>query len=320
MQRMRCIFKIIKILPVIMGVGVVNVVRADIVNDAEWAVKMATNVCGGIADEIADVAGFARANTAVTAVGTVAGGAGVAVGLGKAQIDAEIAELEKQICKAGGCSADSVEKMSANVFWESVMVPMGEIVRLREMQEKSRKMGNWRTGLMAGASATHAASAIISGINLNQSDLVQHVVACNNAIENMRNLYQQMKNQGISPIEFPIRKRMDAIISACDAINVADVEKVEKREKWVLGASVVGGASAIAGTATSASANAEIIRNATDDLIQQKEKKLNTASNVLAGVSTVGSGVATGVNIALVSLTNKMIRRAQQCEDALQQK
>ncbi|MBO5696395.1 MAG: hypothetical protein J6S06_02695, partial [Alphaproteobacteria bacterium] len=95
---------------------------------------------------------------------------------------------------------------------------------------------------------------------------------------------------------------------------VADVDKIENREKWVLGSSVVGGTAAVVGVATSATAIADAVR---DD--KQKAKNLNTTANVMAGVSTVGSGVAAGFNVSIVTLTKKMIGQAERCEQVFGQ-
>lgn len=291
--------------------------HADVIQDAQEALQVAGEICSGISEEIEEVSGSAKINTAVTSVGTVAGGAGVAVGLSKSKVDKEIAELEKQICDAGGCDAASVEKMSGADFFHKVMMPMAEVARRKELQEKSKKLGNWRTGLLAGASVTHVASVVMSRINTSQSDLVQHVTACNSAIEYLTDVYQKMSNAGINPYEYPIRNTVRDAIDACQVVNIEDIEKIEKRERWVFGSSAMGGAAAIAGTATSASANSAKVRQATGDKAEKKERNLNVATNVLAGVSTVGSGVATGFNISLLTLTNKLIKSAQLCEETL---
>lgn len=151
----------------------------------------------------------------------------------------------------------------------------------------------------------------MSGVNVNQSELVQHITACNNALKQLSDKKQELEMAGVNPFEFPIRNQIARVIDVCNQINVNDVQKIEKRESWVLGASVVGGVAAGAGVVTSASANSDKLND------KQKEKKLNKASNVLGGVSTAGSLVATGFNISLLTLTNNMIDAASQCEQEL---
>lgn len=292
--------------------------RADSWTDGESVLSMARSLCGGISNEISDVSGVAKINTAVTGVGTVAGGGALYAGLEKSSIDAEIEELEKILCENGGCDAASVEKMSPGEFMEKVGEPLAEIARLTAMKEQSRNLGNWRTGLLVGASATHIASAIMSGINKDQSELAQHISACNAAIEQLKNTKRQMVSEDVAAMNSSVYAKINSVINSCEAIDLADVEKIEKREKVVMGASIAGGAAAVTGAITSASANSPKTRADDSDAGKRKEKNLNTASNVLAGVSTVGSGVATGFNVSLITLTKKMIERAEKCERAFE--
>ena len=289
---------------------------ADVIDTAGATFDIARGVCGGIADQISSVSGISRVNTVVSAAGAALGGGALDAGIKKNSVDSEINRIEQQICNAGGCDADRVAAMTDSEFFDAVMMPMGEIARLQQLRDQSRNLGNWRTGLLAGAGATHIASAIISGINVNQSDLAQHITACNRAIMELKSVRDEMSAAGVNPYEHPIRMSIDNAINNCVAIDVTDVEKIEKREKWVLGASVVGGTAAIVGTVTSAASNSDAVRNDDTNAGKRKEQNLNTTSNVLAGVSTVGSGVSVGFNISLVTLTNRMMRMAQNCEDA----
>lgn len=53
--------------------------------------------CAGISDELSDLKKMAGINTAVTAVGTVAGGVALGVGIAKAGVDAEAEEVEAEL-------------------------------------------------------------------------------------------------------------------------------------------------------------------------------------------------------------------------------
>ena len=117
-----------------------------------------------------------------------------------------------------------------------------------------------------------------------------------------------MKESGANPMEFSIIKKIDLTADMCARINIEDVKKIEVRENWVLGTSVVGGVAALSGVATSAAANSDNISD------KKKQNKLNTASNILGGVSTVGSATATAFNISLLTLTANMINKAIICE------
>ena len=70
----------------------------------------------------------------------------------------------------------------------------------------------------------------------------------------------------------------------------------------------------LAGTITSASANSDGVRNGDDT---QREKKLNTAANVLAGGTTAASLSATIFNATQISAIKRAATVADECEGAL---
>jgi hypothetical protein len=199
------------------------------------------------------------------------------------------------------------------------MQPMAEIAELQEKLERSKKLGNWRTGLMAGTIGTNVASAIISGINKNQSELIQHIQACNEAVKSVNNMSNKLKLEGVNPLENPIMKQLSNVNTWCNNINIADIEKIEKRMTGVMGTSIAGAVIGVAGTATSAAANSDKYMDEQKRLNlteQEKNKKnnLNTASNVMAGANVVTGAGETGLNISLITLTKKLICQAEQCE------
>lgn len=291
----------------------------DLIVEAQDTFNAARMVCSGISDEISKVSNISKINTAVTGVGTVAAGGALVAGIKKSQEEEEIDRLVEEICKAGGCTAEGVESMSSEDFFNNVMQPMSEIAELQERLERSKKLGNWRTGLMAGTIGTNVASAIISGINKNQSELIQHIQACNEAVKSVNNMSNKLKLEGVNPLENPIMKQLSNVNTWCNNINIADIEKIEKRMTGVMGTSIAGAVIGVAGTATSASANSDKYMDEQKRLNlteQEKNKKnnLNTASNVMAGANVVTGAVETGLNISLITLTKKLIRQAEQCE------
>lgn len=271
-------------------------------------------VCSGISDKLQHLKNMTTGSAVVSGVGTVVAGGALYAGLSKTQIDKEIERLEKQICDAGGCDADAVAQMSADTFFNNVMLPMSKIAELQKQladaEKRSKRMGNWRTGLMSGATATNITSAILSGVSRNQSDLIQQITACNNAIASVKNA----DVFGLNPIENPIVQKLNKITTWCADIDVVEIEKFEKQQTVVMGTSIAGAATGAAGTITSALANSKNVRN---DKNEKKEKNLNTTANVMAGTTTVLSGVSTGFNIASLTKINKIIKQAHRCEDAL---
>lgn len=284
--------------------------------------------CGGISDRISNVSGVAKVNTAVTAAGTVASGGALVTGIMKSKVDKEIEELQKQICKRGGCDPDKVAAMSDEEFLDIVAKPFvrqleldRELKRLQQEKNaataKSKKLGNWRTGLMAGGTATNIASAIIAGLNRKQSDLIQQVTACNTAVDKLRVARSAAINNGLNPIENPVLNEFNTTIQSCGSLKVADIEKIEKRMTVVMGTSIGGAVIGAVGTGTSAAANTDKIRNDNSDAGKEKEKALNTTANVSAGLATATGAVGTGFNISLITLTKKLMKSAEQCENTL---
>ncbi len=291
----------------------------DLIAEAQNIFNATKMVCSGISDEISKVSNVSKINTAVTGVGTVAAGGALIAGIRKSQEEEEIDRLVEEICKAGGCTAEGVESMPDEDFFNNVIQPMAEIAELQERSERSKKLGNWRTGLMAGTIGTNVASAILSGVNKNQSELIQHIEACNEAVKSVNDMSNKLKLEGVNPMENPIVKQLNTVGIWCNNMNIADIEKIEKRMTGVMGTSVAGAVIGVAGTTTSAAANSDKYMNEQNRLNlteQEKNKKnnLNTASNVMAGANVVTGAVETGLNTSLITLTKKLIRQAEQCE------
>ena len=312
-----------KLLCIVLSLTSISAFADDLstaINSAEQICEATRIVCSGIADEISKVANISKANTAVTAVGTVAAGGALIAGIKKSQEEQEIEKLIDKICASGGCTATGVSAMTSNQFLTNVLQPMAQIAELEKKIEKSKKLGNWRTGLMAGTIGTNLASAIMSGININQSDLIQHISACNDMIKSVSVVEQELKRAGANPAEYPVVKKLDNIKTWCSEINTADVDKIEKRMKGVLGTSVAGTAIGIVGVGTSAAANSNKYMDVQNKMNlsateKDKEHALNTTANIMAGANVATGAVETGLNISLIKLTKKMIESAQRCEE-----
>lgn len=298
----------------------------DLIAVAQSTYDAVRIVCSGISDEISRVSNVSKVNTAVAGAGTVAAGGALIAGAKKSSVEAEIDDLAKQICDNGGCDPNSVEAMTDEQFWESVVTPMVQIAELMELSAKlqeSKQMGNWRTGLMAGTVGANVASAILAGVNKDQSELVQHIQACNETVKSAHDMYEQLKQAGINPMEHSIGRKLANIDDRCANINISDIEKIEKRMAGVMGTSIAGAAVSVAGVATSASANSDKYMDARNrlEMIEEDRKKkdnLNKAANVMAGANVVTGAVETGLNISLINLTKKLIAQAEQCEEAME--
>lgn len=297
----------------------------DIIRNAEQVLEATKVVCSGISDEIGKVANISKANTAVTAVGTVAAGGALAAGIAKSQEEQDIEKLIDELCAMGGCDANTIRTMSTSQKYD-IIQKLAEISDLQEeinkKADKSKKLGNWRTGLMAGTIGTNLASAIMSGLNTNQSDLIQHISACNDMVKTLSNIELDLKAAGIGPMHSPVVKKLSNAKTWCNQINIQDIEKIEKRMKGVMGTSIAGTAIGAIGVGTSAAANTDKYMDAANKVKlseedKKKEHSLNTTANVMAGANTVAGSVETGLNISLITLTKKLMDQANRCEEIL---
>lgn len=289
---------------------------------AEEIMEATKIACSGISDEISKVSKISKANTAVTAVGTVAAGGALVAGIKKSQEEEEIDKIIEEICAKGGCTPEGVSVMSDKEFFENVLQPMAQIEELQQKIDMSKKLGNWRTGLMAGTIGTNLASAIMSGLNINQSDLVQHVSACNEMIKAIPDIESELKKAGVNPNEHRVVKQLSSARTWCNQIDVQNIEKIEKRMKGVMGTSIAGTAIGVVGVGTSAAANSDKYMNIENKMTlsendKNKERALNTTANIMAGANVATGAVETGLNISLITLTKKLMDQAQRCEDVL---
>lgn len=297
-----------------------GVVKADVL-PLDDALRATYTACVGIDDELADLKKMAGINTAVTGVGTGLGVGATVVGIVKASKDDEAEELEKLIKELHELEDGKAEPTDAEVqsflkeFETSYDSAIKDITtaqaKLDELNKQSKKLGNWRTGLMAGNTATNIAGTIIAGNNKVDDDLQTQIDNCKLAVKNLRDSIMQAKFNGEDVSE------ANTIADACKEYDYVDISPINKRAKGAMISSVVGATTGLAGTVTSAVANTDATRNDNTDAGKQKEKNLNTASNVLAGASTVASATATVFNATQINAIKKVATVAEKCTGVL---
>ena len=86
--------------------------NTELIQRAESYYNVIQSVCSNISDSISSVSGVAKANTAVNAIGTATGGAALAVGIVKKDVDEQVDDLWKQLCALGACDANTIPNMS----------------------------------------------------------------------------------------------------------------------------------------------------------------------------------------------------------------
>ena len=259
-----------------------------IASDLDIALQRTYVACVGIDDMLTDMKKLAGINTAVTGVGTVAGGGALIAGIKKKNLLNRLREIEQE----EGHTPPSDNKIV--ITQQPDFKP--------SLKSKSKKLGNWRTGLLAVNTATNIAGAVIASKNTNNQDLESKIQTCLDSMPELERAMMQAKMD-----QEDITEAND-IYHACSEYKNTDVSVITKRAKGATISSAVGGGVGVVGVITSASAN---------KASGEKEQKLDTASNVLAGGATALSGAATVFNVMQISAIKKIVNVAEQCEGLL---
>jgi hypothetical protein len=282
----------------------------------ETAIANTRANCDGIYDELRLLQTWAGVNVGVTGAGTLAGGGAVYAGFKKQRQDKLAEQIAKQL--------ENIETMSDEQFLHllgmmadyNAETDRGKLQdELTKVEKKSKNLGNWRTGLMAGNTATNIAGAVIAQKNKNAGkDVIDIVRACMISVEELKAVRMQARLDGASENDLVSARE---IIDKCGKHDIRLLEKIPRRSDAAKWSAIVGIGTGASGTITSAIANADKTRNNNSDAGKNKEKNLNAASNVLAIASTAVSGTATGFNIATITAINKAMETANDCEYAL---
>jgi hypothetical protein len=305
-----------KILAIFVCAMLVSPSFADEV-ELDSALLRAIQNCSGISTEFDKMKTMAGINTAVTGVGTLAGGGAIYAGFSKQSVDKIAEEIASKLQ-----DEKSIEQMSDAELLR-LLGKMAEYEqarkslenRLDQLTDKSKKLGNWRTGLMAGNTATNIAGAIIAGNNKASSDLRGAIDDCRAAVKDLSSARMQARMDGADADKLAAA---EAIIAECGKWEYTDTSKIDSRAKGAMWSSVAGAGMGAAGTITSAIANTDKTRGDNTDQGKAKEMNLNTASNVLAIGATGASLSATIFNATQIAAIKKASAVADNCERALQ--
>lgn len=292
--------------------------------DLVTALQKTYSACVGIDEALADLKKMAGINTAITGVGTGLGAGATIVGIVKEQKDqlADKLKLEKlrtieerrmqnETPPTSNEELD-VAKREFDNLWGKTTDDKNTDSEIEKLDKQSKSLGHWRTGLLAGNTVTNVAGAIIAGKNTTDGDLQNQIDNCKTAISELRRARGRARIDGVDVGE------ANAIISACEGFETVDTSKINTRAKSAMISSAIGATTGLTGTITSGIANSDSVRNQGEGGTRtDKEKNLNTASNVLAGASTVASGVATVFNATQISAIKKVANVAAKCTEAL---
>jgi len=306
----------------IIGVAVLSIGTAHANMDLVAAIENVRTACGGINQELTDMKTMAGITTAVTGVGTVTGGVATVAGATKSVVDKEIANWESVLQQIG------IEQEKAKIVFAMInedelkdglkqakFIQLNLDDKLDSLNKASKTLGDVRTGTLAASTATSIAGAVMSGTNRVKGDLKQQIDECLASVKTLSNVRQQARIDG-SANDAELA-RAENIIRACDAWSTVDLSPINKRSTGATVSSGIGAVTGLVGTITSASANSKAVRDAIGEDAQNKEKNLNTASNVLAGTTTVAGVSATIFNATQISAIKRAATVADECAGAL---
>ena len=271
-----------------------NVVRAEdsvALQSINSKISAVQNSCSGIKSSLDTIFGLSVATTVSSGFGTVAAGGALAVGIAKAKTDKKLEELEK---------------LSSLELYEQAVSLENKMKEQSALEKKSKTLGNVRTGLMAGATVISAVSTGTSiGATLTATKLAEKMARCNADLQALKLAKAELEaEEGKS-------EKADAILAVCtgyDESNMATANTI---------VSGIGTATAGAGTVTSAMANSKKVRADKSEKGRKKEKGLNLASNILAGVTIGTSGTSTALSAVQISKAKKDSEMAEKCEVVL---
>lgn len=294
--------------------------------ELDTALQNTYRACVGIDDKLSDYKILAGINTGVQAVGTGLGVGATVVGVVKASKDKEIETLEKKFEKLKKIESEgknSNNKVSVSDITNAVDKYYDEHKNDTETQQnqlkteiakktkESKKLGNWRTGLIAGATMTNVAGAVLASQSGKNKDLQTMIKNC---LENVEKLNMAMGQARFNGEDISEAKE---IVSACREYKGVDVSAISKRATGAMAASIVGAATGATGTILSGVANSDQIRNDNTKSGKKKEKDLNTASNVMAGATTVASATSTVFSGTQIAAIKRVANVAAKCEGVL---
>lgn len=287
--------------------------------DLNTAIQNTKTACSGIDDSMLNLKKMAGINTAVTAVGTVAGGVALGTGIAKKKTDAQIEQWQiilERIRENQKNNKIEYARIDENVLqselakYKNVSVSDVES-KISEATKKSKTLGNVRTGTLAASTVTNIAGTAIAATNKVDESLEEKINKCIAATKELANAKLAAKvEKTATESELAIAEK---IINACRDYEYINISAINNRATGAAVASGIGVGTGFVGTITSAVANTDKTR-AGD---AKKEKNLNTTANVMSGASTVASATATIFNATQISAIKKVALVAEVCEGAL---
>ena len=173
--------------------GIISSAHAAV--DIEAALSKVRTSCGGISEELNTMKTLAGIGTAVSAVGTVAGGAAVATGVMKNNTDAEIATKMAELINKQLIGNDGKWKRIEPGYVKKAWNEFKNSDEGSVLNKKSETLGNIRTGTLAATTATNIAGAAVGGVNMKKArgSLSEQVSECLASVKELSAAYGQAR-------------------------------------------------------------------------------------------------------------------------------
>lgn len=268
-------------------------------------VDVRTN-CSNISEQMGDLKKMAGINTAISGVGTAAATGATITGIAKSRVDEDLAEILAPLARMTQTALNPALTEAIDVLKQATTIERRS-AEAEKLEQKSKTLGNVRTGLLGASTATNLAGAVLASTNKIHDDLQQKINNCIKSVETLKSATGQARVDGLDVTQ------AQNIITSCEKWNTVDLSKINNKSKGAMISGIVGATTGAVGTITSAAANSTSVREGDET----KEQNLNTASNVLAGGTAVAGGVATVFNATQISAVKKIIAVAEECEEAL---
>ena len=313
------------------------------------------DACVGISDDLKHLQALAGGAAGVSGAGVVAGGVALGTGIAKSAADRDAMKKDTELYHAQWeklkkdapdvefdnehapdvdlitCFIDELTPSSTK--WAGVSdEDLQKLRQATDEAQRGKKLGDVRTATTGVAALTNAVGAGLAATNLSdyKSGLSGRIAKCLDAgVSVKRALMQAQMDKdafvkankadelatytanGVLSDQYV--SDVNAAVRACEALADIDFSKNTRRASGAVASGVIGAATGVAGMVTSMSANSK-----TNYLSgSNKEKGLNTASNVLAG-TTAATGVAGAVfNATQISELKRALSVADACKGAL---
>ncbi|MBQ7409702.1 MAG: hypothetical protein IJV03_04010 [Alphaproteobacteria bacterium] len=321
------------------------------------ALSHARENCSGVSAKMENIKKMAGIGTAVNAVGTAAGVGGVASGVIKQKTDVEMAgtmgekagidliiEKLKQkqlspenqnLLKQGvSISPDlekNLEKLAAEMSESGMEEKINDLEKksdelqnkINQQQKKSDTAGNVRTGMFAVDTVSNVAGAVVSSKTIVNDDFVEQIKKCTESVAELRDARVRAK---VEDGGMGLTQNMDIsqkIIEKCGEYEYVNLTPLKNLGKGAVAANSIGSVTGVTATITSALGNSKHLSDMDFRTKQglsdvKKYESMNTASNVLGGVTTAASLTGTVLNAIQIKEAKKILDISSECEGALQ--